>query len=229
MTTYSEILTDYAMTLIDDPRWQRQLAENAAVFFRAKSLYVTLGIPRFCRPPQAVEWLAVEKEPAFDDYAYVAEEVAEVAPVVINTYKKGFDLCCVGITSIDEAGNPFYTPIKDFTYDKESGIVTIQHDLLGSTVVSMDFYSDGVFKHDLSVEMKRILGLCVQTVWENRFSSAYLMRTQKVTDKSFATPNESTWTKEQREKGIALESHLNDELYRFEQNYYYHKVVPRTI
>ena len=49
--------------------------------------------------------------------------------------------------------------------------------------------------------MKRILGLCFHMVWEYRFTGNWLARSAKVSDKSFAPPNEANWTRAQEESG----------------------------
>lgn len=226
-TTFSDVLLNDVMTLIDDITWREELALSPAAFLRAKSLYLVLGIPRFNHPPEAQLWLR-NTPPVYDDYAYTAQ-TDETAPVVLETGLTGFDLCSVTVRT--QNGNDVQvTPVNasDVTYDTGTGRVTVETALSAGQTLDVDFYKDGVFERELTGEMRRILALCVQTVWENRFSGEFLARTMKISDKTFVAANESTWTREQQAKGTAMMRALNDELARFEQNLAARQVIPMS-
>ena len=215
MTNWTEIICDYAMLYINDERMAEKLKNNPARFFREMSLYMKSAIPRFNRPPEITAYLKQGKEPVFDSCLWTAPE-GETGPVVVPAGMTGFKLCSVAAREEDRYGNPVETP-SPAGYDPETGAVTLAEAVPG-TVFDMDFYTDGAFANDLTPEMKRILGLCVQLVWENRFAAAWLSREAKVMDRSFTAPNEANWTRAQEEKRRSLETALNEELRNYEQN-----------
>ncbi len=232
MTGWSEIICDYAMLYIDDDRMTEKLKNNPARFFREMSLYINSAIPRFNRPVEIVAYLKQGTQPVFDSFLWTAQEENPPAPsqggalegtITVNTEMTGFELCSAVIRGTDRYGNPTETPCPA-RYDPETGTVTLEGAQPGQ-VFDFDFYTDGYFEHDLTQEMKRILGLCVQSVWENRFTSAWLPREAKVNDRSFTAPNEANWTRAQEEKRRSLEATLNEELRNYEQNCAYMTTV----
>lgn len=214
MTGWSEIICDYAMLYINDDRMTEKLKNNPARFFREMSLYMRSAIPRFNRPVEMISYLKPGTEPVFDSFLWTAPE-GEPGPITVPTGKTGYDLCSVVIREKDRYGNPIETPYPA-RYDPETGEVTFET-VMPATVFDMDFYTDGTFDNELTQEMKRILGLCIQSVWENRFTSAWLPREAKVSDRSFTSPNEANWTRAQEEKRRSLEATLNEELRNYEQ------------
>ena len=56
-TKWSEIVTNYAMTNIDDVRLQEDAANDPAAFLRRMSLYMENAIPLFSLPVQMREYL----------------------------------------------------------------------------------------------------------------------------------------------------------------------------
>lgn len=243
MTTWSEIICNSAMTFINDDRMVDKLANNPARFLREMSLFMRLAIPRFNRPVEAMQILARRTEPVFSSFLWTANEdttppeepdeeenpESPVSPgasgVRVYTGQIGFELCSVVVRSLDRYENPVETPYPHAAYDPETGIVTFPEGIADGTVFDLDFYTDGQFETDLPPEMARILGLCIQSVWENRFTSAWLPRTAKVSDRSFTPPNEANWTRAQEEKRRSLEATLNEELRHYEQNCAYRRVV----
>jgi hypothetical protein len=220
---WSDFLTGPCMVLVNDEIWREELALSPAQFFRAKSQYIILGVGRFTRPPEAQAWL-VYTAPTYDSFNY-ATPTAQTAPIVIATGKTGYELCSVVLDSADANGNAAFTPQTSFTYDAETGNVTLNVDLSAGDEVDIDFYTDGMFTNDLTDETMRLLAKCVQVVWEEHFGGDFLQRTQKVKDKTFNIPNESTWTREQQAKLTALEKSLNDALANFEKNCAYRQTV----
>ena len=224
-TTFSDIIT-LALTskIINDLRWEQDFAENAALFLRQKSKAVELAIPKFNRPPEIREYLAYTA-PSFDSY-YEYEEHATQGTVTIETEMTGYELCNVGILSIDQYGDPAYTPVKTFAYNEETGDVIILGNYPAKTEFQIDFYTDGVFVNDLNMEVQEILCYCLNMVWETGFSGEWLNRTPILQDKTFKRAStESAWTEAQEHKRKAAENALNDRLMKYEQNAQYRSVV----
>lgn len=223
MTGWTEIICDCAMLFINDDRMVDKLKNNPARFLREMSLYMRSAIPRFNRPPEIIPWLKRGTPPQYDSFLWTVPE-GEPGPATIPTGITGYELCSVVVRGTDRYGNVTETPYTQAQYDAETGDVSLEYVIPG-TVFDMDFYTDGYFKNDLTQEMKRILGLCVQSVWENRFTSAWLAREAKVTDRSFTPPNEANWTRAQEEKRRSLEATLNEELRQYEHNCAYMRTV----
>ena len=225
-TDFSTIICQYAMVEIADPRLDEELAANPAAFFRKMSLYMQNAIPRFNRPPEIRQWLQFTP-PRFGDYRWTAPEQSE-QPQVVDTGMIGFELFNCGVVCVNRTGAPIYTPYTEAQYNKETGEVTFPAWLDEGAVFEMDFYTDGTFEQELTYEMQRILGLCVQYIWETRFVGDWLDRTPKVTDKSFSTPNEANATRANTERIKFLRGQLDDEIISFEHNLAYQQTVGPT-
>ena len=224
-TTFSDIIT-LALTskIINDLRWEQDFAENAALFLRQKSAAVELAIPKFNRPPEIREYLAYTA-PSFDSYyEKIVDDVQ--GTVTIETEMTGYELCNVGTLSIDQYGDPTYTPVKTFTYNAETGDVIVLGNYPANTEFQIDFYTDGVFTNELNMEVQEILCYCLNMVWETGFSGEWLNRTPILQDKTFKRAStESAWTEAQEHKRKAAETALNDRLMKYEQNAQYRSVV----
>ena len=224
-TTFSDIIT-LALTskIINDLRWEQDFAENAALFLRQKSAAVELAIPKFNRPPEIREYLAYTA-PSFDSYyEKIVDDVQ--GTVTIETEMTGYELCNVGILSIDQYGDPTYTPVTTFTYNAETGDVIVLGNYPAKTEFQIDFYTDGVFTNELNMEVQEVLCYCLNMVWETGFSGEWLNRTPILQDKTFKRAStESAWTEAQEHKRKAAETALNDRLMKYEQNAQYRSVV----
>ncbi|MBR3688895.1 MAG: hypothetical protein IKL85_07465 [Lentisphaeria bacterium] len=214
MVAYSEIICDYFMVQQDDIRLREELDENPARFFRKMALYLKNGIPLFNRPPEAKAWLKHE-DPEWDDFEIETETVTEPGDT-IDTGITGYELCSVGTLEEDDLGDPVYRKV-DADYDSDTGIITVNEALGVGAKVQADFYTDGQFEYDLTEDMKNILGLCVQYVWERRFNNDFLSRTQKVKDDSFEVGNESNWIAKGTERLKVIYGQLNSAMVGFEQ------------
>ena len=224
-TTFSDIIAlALASKVINDLRWEQDFREDAALFLRQKSNAMQMAVTKFNRPPEMREYLAYTA-PSFDDYEHVAD--AEITGgVTVNTGKTGYELCNVGILSIDKYNDAEYIPVFGSIYDDETGDVTIGGNYPAGTKFQVDFYTDGVFDNELNQEIKEILCLCLAMVWETGFSGEWLNRTPILQDKTFKRAStESAWTEAQEHKRRALETALNDRLMKYEQNAQYRSVV----
>lgn len=221
-TTWSEIITDYAMVEIDDLRMRTELQDNPALFFRGMSLYMKNAIPYFNNPPETQGWLK-NTPPSFADYYWtVPTDTAE--ETVVQTGQLGYELMSVQILSEEENGVVGVTPYIGATYDSETGNVTFPAGLTEGTQFQMDFYTDGTFDNDLTEEEKRILGLCVDYVWNVRFSGNWLNMQPKVQDANFTVGSEANYTRAQTERMRQKRIALNDEIHKYAQNVAYREM-----
>ena len=224
-TTFSDIISlAMASKIIDDIRWEQDFRENAALFLRQKSKALELAIPKFNRPPEIREYLEYTS-PSFDSY-YECTESPISSTATFQTEMVGYELCNVGILSVNKYDEVEYTPVKDFTYDSETGNVIVLGNYPSKTEFQFDFYTDGVFKNELNMEIQEILCYCLNMVWETGFSGSWLDRTPILQDKTFRRAStESAWTEAQEHKRKAIETALNDRLMKYEQNAQYRSVV----
>lgn len=214
VVTYSEIICDYFMVQQEDVRLQDELAENPAAFFRKMALYMKNAIPMFNRPPEAKEWLR-HTDPEWTDSDRTTEHLMNPGDT-IETGMTGYELMSAGYIEEDDVGTPSYRKV-DVAYDPETGIVTLNEVVEAGRDLQFDFYTDGTFVYELTEEMKNILGLCVQYVWERRFNNDFLSRTPKIHDDSFTTGSESNWVAKGTERLRTIYGQLNSALVSFEQ------------
>ena len=214
MVTYSEIICDYFMVQQEDVRLQDELNENPAGFFRKMALYMKNAIPMFNRPPEAKEWLR-HVPPDWSEYETETEQLVNPGWTV-DTGILGYELMSAGYVDEDDLGTPSYKSV-DAEYDPETGIVTLNEVVEAGRELQFDFYTDGTFDYELTEEMKNILGLCMQYVWERRFNNDFLTRTPKIRDDSFDTGNESNWISKGTERMKMIYGQLNSAMIAFEQ------------
>lgn len=224
-TPWTEIICNYAMPVMDDVRLTDQMSENPALFFRRMALYMDLAIPMVSRPPELDSYLNYELvKPEYDDYLWTSDGESTV-----ETGKTGYELFSCSIREVDDSGVVTSTPVSNVEYDVETGTVTFLDGTTEGTVYNIDFYTDGSFYYDLTEAQKRILGLAVGVVWDERFSRNWLNITQKIKDASFDTVNESNYMREVQNRLFMNRHLLNDELRKYEQDVAYkNTVTPRA-
>lgn len=222
-TTFSDILTGAVMQDIDDVRWQQQLEENPALFFRSKSQVLINSIPRFNKPPEMEAYLAYNA-PAYDDYSFTIDE-DPIMPYTVQTGKTGYELASAII--VNREPNSVKTHPVDIVYDSETGDVTFNCLMQQGQEIEIDFYTDGTFVNDLTVRQQRILGMCVAYDWYRQFAGTYLGITPKVIDPKFKiNGTESGKIRADTERMRYLEEQLNGELDNYERACAYAKRVP---
>ena len=93
-TKWAEIVSNYAMLVIDDIRLQDEAAENPAAFLRKMSIYLTYTLPLLSEPPELLPYLENGmKEPDYDEYSWTStEESTEQTETVVSTEMVGFEL-----------------------------------------------------------------------------------------------------------------------------------------
>ena len=228
-TSWTNVIAEDAMLLMNDVRLDEDLAENPALFFRRMSFYMKSAIPRFNRPPEIKEWLAIDHEPTFDDYAcdlgYYGETEDEIK---IETGKTGYELVSVGMIEEDKFGNPVYSRVNSAAYDEETGVITIPGGdivLTKGAKLSVDFYNDGAFVNDLTYEQRRILGMCMQYVWETNFVNDWLNRAPRASDKTFNAGNVANQTRVNTDRVNSVKKTLDTEIAAYAQNCEYIEAI----
>jgi hypothetical protein len=163
-------------------------------------------------------------KPEYDDYLWTSDGESTV-----ETGKIGYELFSCSIREVDDSGVVTSTPVSNVEYDVETGTVTFLEGTTAGTVYNIDFYTDGSFYYDLTEAQKRILGLAIGVVWDERFSRNWLNITMKVKDSSFDTVNESNYMREVQNRLFMNRHLLNDELRKYEQDVAYkNTVTPRA-
>lgn len=224
-TTWSEIISDHAMVVIDDVRLTAQAEEAPARFLRRMSLYLKNGIPLFCRPPEMTAYLAEGMtEPVYGDGSWVSDEKSLTEETVVDTGFTGAALFGCEVRLVQADGTEVLEPYTEAVYDPETGKVTFPVQTSAGTAYEMDFYTDGSFAHDLTATQKRILGLCVASVWDERFFRDWVKDAPKEHDRSFNPPNESQYMEKGNKKKLQNRGLLNEELRQYEQNCEYAQV-----
>lgn len=224
-TTWSEVISDHAMVFIDDIRLRDQAEENPARFLRKMALYMKNGLPIFSRPPEIAMYLqSGVTEPLYDAAEWESTEESTAQETIVQTGKTGYALFSCASVEIAPNGNVCETPYAQAVYDPETGNVTFPQQAAAGTVYTMDFYTDGTFAHELTDAQKRILGLCIACVWDERFFRNWLADMPKVHDRSFETPNEANYMAQGAKKKMANRGLLNEELGKYEQDCAYANV-----
>ena len=228
-TTWGEIITDHAMVEIDDVRLTEAAKENAAAFMRRMSLYMVNGIPLFNMPPEVSDWLQEDIQmPQYGDFYWESTAESTTKETQVNTGMKGYALFSCAVVRQDAAGTLSYEPYSGASYDAESGIVTFPAQDGAGISYTLDFYTDGSFAQELTMRQKRILGLCVAAVWDERFYGHNWLNDQmKVKDASFETVNEGTYMEKSSQKHSKNRARLMDELHKYEQDCAHLNVVRR--
>lgn len=226
-TPWSEVICNFAMPVIDDVRLTDQMGENPALFFRRMALYMDMALPMVTRPPELESYLRYELvKPVYDDYLWTSTEDSLSEETVVETGMTGYDLFSCSLREVDESGIVTSTPTTEVSYDAETGAVTFPVQAETGLEYNIDFYTDGSFCYDLTDAQKRLLGLAMAVVWDERFSRNWLNITQKIKDSSFDTVNESNYMRETQNR-LFMNRHLfNDELRKYEQDLAYSNTIP---
>jgi hypothetical protein len=229
-TPWTEIICNYAMPVMDDVRLNDQMGENPALFFRRMALYMDLAIPMVSRPPELDSYLNYElTKPDYDDFIWRSTSESLEGETTVETSMTGYELFSCSLREVDDSGVVTSTPVSGVTYDPETGTVVFPQQETVGLEYNVDFYTDGSFYYDLTEAQKRILGLAVGVVWDERFSRNWLNITQKIKDSSFDTVNESNYMREVQNRLFMNRHLLNDELRKYEQDVAYkNTVTPRA-
>ena len=220
-TAFIDVICNHAMVEIAD------LATSPARFFRKMSLYTLQAIPRFNRPPEARAWLKFTA-PAYDDYDYTVSPDYIAGDITIATELTGFEIVSAIKIQNSGYGTTEFIPISGISYDAETGAVTIPDGAVSAgDNIAIDFYTDGHFDNGLTYDMKDILGLLIQYVWEQRFANDFLLQQPKIKDKSFDVGNEAKHMRAATERMRFLSERIFQRLCAFEQSLAYRSLTPK--
>lgn len=218
-TKWSEIVSSYAMTVIDDVRLQEEAANVPAAFLRRMSLYMVNAIPLFSLPVQMRAFLKEGLvEPKYGDVYWTSDEESMSRETALDTGMVGYELFSCAAVEQDVTGGVTSAPYMAAKYDAETGTVTFPPQEAAGVTYTLDFYTDGEFGNDLTMEQKRILGLCVASVWDERFFRNWLNDQMKIKDASFETVNEGSYMREGAAKQEKNRARLLDEMHKYEQD-----------
>lgn len=223
-TTWEE-LEARAMTYIkDDLSLEYDMKNRLPVFYNRMRAYMTEAIPLFNRPPEMLERLSGYTEPAFASVSYETEDGISAGDS-IETGTVGADLCAVGVIAEDEYGDVNYQPFSAFSYDPETGNVTIEQDMAGAVLLDIDLYTSGSFDKELNETEKGILAFAVYNRYEHRFDNNVLERTAKIRDSSFSTISEASQTQANTARQRLADSQLFDMMRAYQDNAEWRRVV----
>lgn len=220
-TTFSEIIAEYAMVMIDDDRLNDLLNVNAAQFFRKMSLYLKNAVARFVHPPEARKYLRYTAPLVSTTVYTVTGEESGSATVVTGAVN--FSIASAVYTTDDGYGGLMDVPVPISQFNSVTGEVTlvIGNEIPAGTAIQIDTYKDGVFDLVLDERVKHILGLFTQVEWEGRFINAFIVQTPKIKDKSFDVGSESNLSRANTERYRMLLDQAHGEMLRFEQDVWY--------
>ena len=226
-TAWSEIITDNAMVVIDDIRLTEEMEINPAQFFRRMAMYFSMALPLVSRPPELYQYLTNGLVNAtYDDTEWTSTEESLTQETKLETGMIGYDICSCVLRTIS-AGEVILTPYV-VAYDAESGTVTFPQQTESGLEYVIDFYKDGQFANELTATQKRIIGLAIAIVWDERFTRNWLNIQPKIKDSSFNTVNEANYQEKSTERMKANRSAFNDELRKYEQDTVYRNVVSQN-
>ena len=224
-TTFIDVICNHAMVEIADIRLQNEMAVSQARFFRKMSLMLMKAVPRFNRPPEARIWLKFTA-PSFDNYDLTIEELDEGDTTSVETGNTGYEIVSAVKAQNNGYGETMFVPVTGITYNAETGVVTLPNEAISAgDKIAIDFYTDGFFDRELGYDMKDILGLLVQYLWETRFANDYLLQQPKIKDRSFDVGNEANHMRAATERMRFLSEKINQRLKAFEQGVAYRNMV----
>ena len=224
-TTFIDVICNHAMVEIADLRLENDMNISPARFFRKMALYTIQAIPRFNRPPEAREWLKFTA-PVYDDYDYAVPNDYVSGDLAIETGMKGYDIISAIKIVPNGTGVYDFIPVVGITYDAETGVVVIPDGSVSADDnIAIDFYTDGYFDRELGFDMKDILGLLIQYVWECRFANDFLLQQPKIKDRSFDVGNEANHMRASTERMKYLSERNNQRLKSFEQSVAYRNTI----
>lgn len=225
-TALAEIISE-AMIYIDDVRLQEQLDVNPALFYRRTSAYVSAAMPLLTSPPELYDHIVKDYvAPEYDTFTWTSTEASLGEETPVDTGCIGYDLCSIVIYSDD---GTVVTPYTEATYIPETGIVYFPQQEQSGVEYEIDFYKDGEV-NDLTFSMKRLFGLAIAIVWDERFNNTWLNIQPKIKDSTFNTVNESTFIDKLSNRMVANRQAFQDELRKYEQvNAYKNVNKPRSL
>lgn len=236
MTPLLKVLTEYCETYVDDIRMQELAKINPTLYARKMSQYFIPAISLFNLPAEMPEYLLGTRnnpkffEPVYDNKRFTTSgDATEPFVIDLGTDYQFYELFSAQILTLNGNKGVLSTPTDICSYDSATGKITVnasvENPVKDNTTFDFDFYTDGWFEEDLSMQIMNILGMCFQVVWQDRFNTDWLSNVAKVEDRSFYEQNRANKMNADTARLNQLRQKLAGEMRRFEQNQYYKQVV----
>lgn len=227
-TSWAEIIATSTMPIIEDVRWNEELALNPAGFYCSKSVMVPLAVAMLNHPPELYKALVTDMVDAeYGDMLWVSTDASKEAETIVPSDYAEYDVVSCVIREIDKFGNVSLTPY-DITYDAETGSVTFPIQENAGVEYEVTFYKDGSFSFDLTPAQIRLVGVAIACVWDERFSRNWLNIQMKLKDSTFDTVNESNYIQSVQKRLLQNQQWLTSLCRAYEQEITYWDVVPKT-
>lgn len=232
-TPLLEVITQYCEAYVDDIRLAEVRQSAPALYLRQTWFFLRVAISLFTIPAEMPRYLLGTAdnpklvEPIFDDAIYRTDtDITDSETISLGNSYAGYELasCRQRVTAAD--GRVEYYAV-DFSYDAQTGDITVNGAYPAGTVFEMDFATDGEFLNNLTPEMMDILGTGFGIAWRERFNADWLSIVAKVEDKSFKEQTRSSDKRANTEQLEAMRVSFYSKMRRFSHNQYYANIVPQ--
>ena len=226
-TPILQVITEYCEGYVDDVRLEETRSTDPALYLRQTWFFLRIAVSLFTRPAEMREYLSLT-EPSFGAAKSTLSEDAHGSAVLsLGSEYAGYELasCRLAVTGPDGVISYYAVP---FSYDAETGNITVTGDFPAGTVFDMDFATDGEFQNTLTPEMMDILGTAYGLAWRERFNADWLSMVSKPEDKSFREQPRAADKRANRDQIEAMRVSLAGKMRRFEQSVYYRQFVPAS-
>lgn len=235
MTAILKLLTQYCDVYVDDINLKKLLYTNTPLYARRMWQILRPSIALFTIPAEMQIYLTGTNshkkltEPLFNSYRFVSDKTyTSTVTLNLDEEYKNFELFSSNLIETDEYGGVSTVEFPAL-YDEKSGKINIsaseEKPLIEGTVIDFDFYTDGYFEENLSIEMLNILGVCFQFVWTDRFNTDWLSNVSKIEDRNFSEQNRANKMRADTQRLESIGQKLSGMMRRFEQNGFYRKSV----
>lgn len=232
-TPILQVITQYCEGYCDDIRMQSLRETNPALYLRQMWFFLRIAVSLFNIPAEMPRYLMGTEdepkltEPVFADTVFTLDDDSEDTVVLaLGGEYAGFELASCRQRVIEQDGRAEYYA-ADFSYDAQTGDITVNGAYPAGTVFEMDFATDGAFENTLTPEMMDILGTGFGLAWRERFNADWLSIVSKVEDKSFKEQTRSSDKRANTEQIEAMRVSFAGKMRRFSQNLYYKNFVPQ--
>lgn len=224
-TPILQVITEYCEGYVDDVRLEETRAADPALYLRQTWFFLRIAVSLFTRPAEMADYLTLT-EPSFGAAQVTLVEAAEGSAVLSpGAEYAGYDLASCRRAETGPDGVISYYAVP-FSYDAESGDVTVTGNFPAGTVFDMDFATDGRFHNTLTPEMMDILGTAYGLAWRERFNNDWLSMVSKPEDKIFREQPRAADKRANKDQIEAMRVSLAGKMRRFEQGVYYRRFVP---
>lgn len=228
-----EVITQYCEGYVDDIRLAEVRQSAPALYLRQTWFFLRIAISLFTIPAEMPRYLLGTMnepklvEPVFDDTIYTTvADITESETISLGLEYAGYELASCRQRVTAEDGRVEYYAV-DFSYDAQTGDVTVNGNYPAGTVFEMDFATDGLFLNELTPEMMDILGTGFGLAWRERFNADWLSLVAKVEDKSFKEQPRAADKRANTDQIERMRVSFYSKMRRFSHNQYYANIVPQ--